>query len=477
MSAFTQLFVKKDTTSDILKQSGLAKTLTAGNLTTMGVGAIVGAGIFITPGVIASLHAGPAGMLSFVLAAIVCALAALCYSEFSSTIPLAGSAYTYVYTVFGELIAWVLGWSLVSEYMFSVSSVATSWSAYFQNILAGFGVKLPVALRAAPGTASVPGGRFDLIAFVIVMLIAVLLLGGVHESAKVNTAMVILKIAVIVLFIGVAVFYVKPANYHPFMPFGVGGVFKGAALAFYAYVGFDAVSSAAEEVKRPQRDMPIGISLSLLIASILYIALATVLVGVVKYTHLNVADPVAYALEALHLNALSGIISLGAIVGMTTVLLVMSYGGTRLIFAISRDGLLPQRLHKLHPKTHVPVANTLIFGFVAAVFAALIPISLVSELVNIGTLFAFALVSLGVVFLRRNPQFANAKAAFHVPFFPWLPLLSFVCCVGLMVMLQGFTWLAFLVWQAVGLVLYAAYGYHHSRARQALNNESAPKND
>ncbi|MCF6160807.1 MAG: amino acid permease [Furfurilactobacillus sp.] len=468
MAQVRDLFVKKDTSNDILKQSGLEKTLSAFNLTTMGVGAIVGAGIFITPGVIASLHAGPAGMLSFVLAAFVCALAALCYSEFSSTIPLAGSAYTYVYTVFGELVAWVLGWSLVSEYMFSVSSVATSWSAYFQNILAGFGWRLPVFLRAAPGTASVPGGRFDLIAFLIVMVISVLLLGGVHESARVNTAMVVLKIAVILLFIGVAVFYVKPANYHPFMPFGVGGVFKGAALAFYAYVGFDAVSSAAEEVKRPQRDMPIGISMSLVIASILYIALATVLVGIVKYTKLNVADPVAFALQYLHLTNLSGIISLGAIVGMTTVLLVMSYGGTRLIFAISRDGLLPQRLHKLSPKTHVPVSNTILFGLFAAVFAAFIPISLVSELVNIGTLFAFALVSLGVVFLRRNPDFAHVKAAFHVPLYPYLPILSFILCIGLMLMLQVFTWIAFVIWQAVGLTIYATYGYRHSLARQRL---------
>ncbi|HAT55093.1 MAG TPA: amino acid permease, partial [Lactobacillus sp.] len=377
-------------------------------------------------------------------------------------------AYTYVYTVFGELIAWVLGWSLVSEYMFSVSSVATSWSAYFQNILAGFGWRLPVFLRAAPGTASVPGGRFDLIAFLIVMIISVLLLGGVHESARVNTAMVVLKIAVILLFIGVAIFYVKPANYHPFMPFGVGGVFKGAALAFYAYVGFDAVSSAAEEVKRPQRDMPIGISMSLVIASILYITLATVLVGIVKYTKLNVADPVAFALQYLHLTNLSGIISLGAIVGMTTVLLVMSYGGTRLIFAISRDGLLSNRLHKLSPKTHVPVSNTILFGLFAAIFAAFIPISLVSELVNIGTLFAFALVSLGVVFLRRNPAFAHAKAAFHVPLYPYLPILSFILCVGLMLMLQVFTWVAFVIWQAVGLSIYAMYGYRHSHARRNL---------
>ncbi|WP_461240011.1 APC family permease [Paucilactobacillus sp. N302-9] len=458
------LFVRKDITTDLFKKTGLEKSLTAFSLTTMGVGAIVGAGIFITPGIIAAQYTGPGVMLSFVLAAVVCSLAALCYSEFSSTIPLAGSAYTYVYAVFGEFIAWILGWALISEYLFAVSSVAASWSAYFQNILAGFHLKLPAALQAAYGTAGMPHAIFDLPAFVITMIIAVLLIGGVRESARVNAVMVILKISVILLFILIAAFYVKPANYHPFLPFGMKGIVSGAAVAFYAYIGFDAVSTASEEVKNPKRDMPIGIVSSLVVASGLYIALSAVLVGIVKYNKLNVADPVAFALHFIHQDWVSGIISLGAVVGMTTVLLVMSYGGTRLVFAISRDGLLPKTFSKLNPKTHVPVANTWIFGLVASIFACIIPIDKIAELVNIGTLFAFAMVSIGIVFLRRDPQFKNLDTAFKVPFYPVLPIISFILCVALMFELRLFTWTAFFIWLVIGLIVYFSYGYRHSVA-------------
>lgn len=461
------LFVRKNITTDLFKKTGLEKTLNTFSLTTMGVGAIVGAGIFITPGIIAAKYTGPGVMLSFVLAAVVCSLAALCYSEFSSTIPLAGSAYTYVYAVFGEFIAWILGWALISEYLFAVSSVAASWSSYFQNILAGFHVYLPVSLRAAYGTAGMPHAIFDLPAFIITMIIAALLIGGVRESARVNAVMVIVKISVILLFILVAVFYIKPANYTPFLPFGTKGIVSGAAVAFYAYIGFDAVSTASEEVKNPKRDMPIGIVSSLVIASGLYIALSAVLVGIVKYNKLNVADPVAYALHFIHQDWVSGIISLGAVVGMTTVLLVMSYGGTRLVFAISRDGLLPKVFSKINPKTHAPVANTWIFGIVASIFASVIPIDKISELVNIGTLFAFAMVSIGIVFLRREPEFKNLDTAFKVPFYPVLPIVSFILCAGLMLQLQLFTWTAFFIWLVIGLIIYFSYGYRNSVAGKA----------
>ena len=293
---FADLFVRKEVNTDMFKKTGLDKTLSAFSLTTMGVGAIVGAGIFITPGIIAASYSGPGVWLSYLVAAVVCSLAALCYSEFSSTIPLAGSAYTYIYAVFGELIAWILGWALISEYLFcTVSSVAVSWSAYFQNILAGFNIHLPAIFRAAYGTAGSPRALFDLPAFLITMIIAYLLVQGVRESAKVNAVMVILKIAVIVLFIVVAAFYIRPTNYSPMLPFGAKGVIRGAAVAFYAYIGFDAVSTASEEVKNPKRDMPIGIVSSLIVASVLYILLSVVLVGVVHYTKLNVADPVAFA--------------------------------------------------------------------------------------------------------------------------------------------------------------------------------------
>ncbi|TGD18592.1 amino acid permease [Levilactobacillus suantsaiihabitans] len=460
-----QLFIKKQVQTDLYRKTGLEKTLTAFSLTTMGIGAIVGSGIFITPGLIAANYTGPGVMLSYLIAVVVCAMAALCYSEFSSTIPLAGSAYTYVYAVFGEFAAWILGWALISEYLFAVSSVAVSWSSYFQNLLAGFGIKLPNFLRAASGTAGVHGGGVDIVALVITMLVAWLLSKGIRESARINNIMVIVKILVILLFIGIAIFYVKPANYNPFLPFGTSGIFKGAAVAFYAYIGFDAVSTASEEVKNPKRNMPIGIISSLLVAAVLYISLSAVLVGVVHYTKLGVADPVALALTLVHQNWASGVISLGAIVGMTTVLIVMSYGGTRLLFAISRDGLLPASLKRLNPKTHVPVANTWIFGVVASLFAAVIPIDKIAELVNIGTLSAFAMVSLGIVFLRHDERFKNLDTSFKVPWYPYLPIASFLACVYLMTQLQAFTWQAFGVWVVLGLIVYVSYGYHHSRVR------------
>jgi len=463
---FADLFVRKEVNTDMFKKTGLDKTLSAFSLTTMGVGAIVGAGIFITPGIIAASYSGPGVWLSYLVAAVVCSLAALCYSEFSSTIPLAGSAYTYIYAVFGELIAWILGWALISEYLFAVSSVAVSWSAYFQNVLAGFNIHLPAIFRAAYGTAGSPRALFDLPAFLITMIIAYLLVQGVRESAKVNAVMVILKIAVIVLFIVVAAFYIRPTNYSPMLPFGAKGVIRGAAVAFYAYIGFDAVSTASEEVKNPKRDMPIGIVSSLIVASVLYILLSVVLVGVVHYTKLNVADPVAFALHFIHQNWVAGIVSLGAVVGMTTVLIVMLYGGTRLIFAISRDGLLPSALHKLNPQTHVPTINTWALGFIASVFAGIIPLTKIAELVNIGTLFAFAMVSLGVVFLRKDRRFRDLPKSFEVPFYPVIPIISFLACIYLMLQLASFTWMMFGIWLVIGLIVYFGYGFSHSHARQ-----------
>lgn len=466
-----RLLVKKPVNPANFNKSGLAKTLDAFSLTMMGVGAIVGSGIFITPGIIAAKYAGPAAMLSFVIAAAVCSLAALCYAEFASTIPLAGSAYTYVYTVFGEFLAWVLGWSLISEYLFAVSSVAVSWSSYFQNLLSGFGIKIPEFWSAAAGTAGAPHAGFNIIAFVVVLAISLLLVGGVQESTRVNSIMVIVKIAVIVLFIAVAIFFVKPANFHPFMPKGVHGLVKGASLAFYAYIGFDAVSTASEEVKNPKRDMPIGIIGSLIVASVLYVAMAAVLVGVVHYTKLNVGDPVAYALAVINQNWAAGIVSLGAVVGMTTVLIVMLYGGTRLLFAISRDGLLPKTFRTLSTHTKVPVKSTWIFGIIASIFAAVIPLDKIAELVNIGTLFAFAMVSIGVVFLRKHETLQQINSSFKVPFYPVLPIISFLACLYLMINLQAFTWHMFAIWLVIGVVIYALYGYHHSRIRENLRQQ------
>lgn len=473
----TSIFTKKDVAADLAKQPVLERSLSAFGLTTMGVGAIVGAGIFITPGIIAGKYAGPAVILSFLLAAVVCALAALCYAEFASTIPLAGSAYTYAYSVFGEIVAWILGWSLVSEYLFAVSSVAGSWSAYFQNLLGGFGISLPTYLQHANGKG------IDIIAIIIVLLVTALLISGVRESTRVNEIMVIVKIAVILLFIGVGAFFIKSGNFVPFIPkgftdasgvhhYGFAGIVAGAATAFYAYIGFDAVSTASEEVKNPKRDMPIGIIGSLGVASVLYMTLSAVLVGVVNYKDLanpaHQGDPVAYALTLIHQNWVAGIVSLGAVVGMTTVLMVMSFGGNRLLFAISRDGLLPKTFSKVSERSKVPVSSTIIFGVLAAFIGGVVPLQTIAELVNIGTLFAFALVSLGIVFLRRDPQFKDNRQGFKVPLYPIIPIVSFALCVFLMLQLEMITWKVFVIWQVIGLIWYALYGSRNSKVRHHL---------
>lgn len=474
MATNHNLFTKKDVTADLAQKPVLERSLSAFGLATMGIGAIVGAGIFITPGIIAGTYAGPAVILSFLLAAFVCALAALCYAEFASTIPLAGSAYTYAYAVFGELVAWILGWSLISEYLFAVASVASSWSAYFQNLIGGFGVHLPEYLRHANGHG------VDIIAIIICVLVTLLLLVGVRESTRINSIMVIVKIAVILLFIVVGAFFIKTNNYVPFIPkgftdaagvhrYGFAGIVAGAATAFYAYIGFDAVSTASEEVKNPKRNMPIGIIASLGVASVLYMALSAVLVGVVNYKDLanpaHQGDPVAYALNLIHQNWVGGIVSLGAVVGMTTVLLVMTFGGTRLLFAISRDGLLPKSFHAISLKKKIPTGSTLIFGVLAAFIGGVVPLQTIAELVNIGTLFAFALVSIGVIFLRNESQFKNIEAGFKVPLYPVVPILSFLMCVFLMIQLKAITWQVFAVWQALGLIWYFVYGRTHSVVR------------
>lgn len=469
------IFMKKDVAADLAKQPVLQRTLSAFGLTTMGVGAIVGAGIFITPGIIAGKYSGPAVILSFLIAAFVCGLAALCYAEFASTIPLAGSAYTYAYSVYGEIIAWILGWSLISEYLFAVSSVAASWSAYFQNLLNGFNINLPTYLQHATGKG------IDLIAIIVILLVTFLLVGGVKESAKINEIMVIVKISVIFLFIVVGVFFINTNNYVPFIPkgfvdnfgvrhYGFWGIIGGAATAFYAYIGFDAVSTASEEVKNPKRNMPIGIVSSLGVASVLYMALSAVLVGIVNYKDLanpkHQGDPVAYALTLINQNWISAIVSFGAVVGMTTVLMVMSYGGNRLIFAIARDGLLPKSFLKISQRSKTPLSSTIIFGVVAAIVAGFVPLQTVAELVNIGTLFAFALVSLGVIFLRNNKSFKNLPVGFKTPFYPYIPIISFSACIFLMSQLQLITWKVFLIWQIIGLIWYAIYGYRNSKIRQ-----------
>ncbi|MFD1471689.1 APC family permease [Companilactobacillus mishanensis] len=458
---FKSLFRRKDVIAALKEKPTLQRTMGPMDLTIMGIGVIVGAGIFITPGIIAAKYAGPGVIFTYVLAALVCAGAAFCYSEFSSTIPLSGSAYTYAYSTFGEIIAWFVGWALLSEYMFTGSTVAVSWSAYFRSLLEGFGIKLPVALQSAPGTPGNPGGRFDIVAFIVVLLITFLLLQGLNESVRLNTILVFVKLFVIFLFVIIALFYIKPANFHPFLPFGVGGIGKGASVAFFAFVGFDIISTASEEVKNPKRNMPIGIIASLLICSALYALVSFALVGAVKYTKLNVADPVALALKLLNQNWAAGVISLGAIMGMTTVMIVVIYGGTRLIYSISRDGLLPKNLHKVN-KVHVPTTSTILFGLLSAFASAVLPIDKIAELVNVGTLNAFAITSIGVIALRKSKNTRDLETAFQVPFFPIFPIVSFLACAYLLANLQLFTWEIFGVWTTIGLILYFSYGYRKS---------------
>ncbi|MGG0656046.1 amino acid permease [Rummeliibacillus pycnus] len=452
---------RKKSVDELLHQHGkvqLNKTLGAFDLMLLGVGAIVGTGIFILPGTVAAEHAGPGIIFSFIIAAIVCAFAAMCYSEFSSSIPVTGSAYTYSYVVFGELVAWIVGWSLILEYCLAVAAVATGWSAYLNSLLAGFNIHIPKALSGAFDPAN--GTYVNLPAILIIIIMAFLLSFGVKESTKLNTIMVGLKVAVILLFIIVGVFYVEPANWKPFMPFGTSGILSGAALVFFAYLGFDAVSSAAEEVKNPQRNMPIGIIGSLLICTILYVTVSLVLTGMVPYTELNVSNPVSFAMQLVHQDWVSDIISLGAVIGMMTVILVMLYGSTRLIFAFSRDGLLPKVMSEVNSKNQTPIKNTWITAILIAICAGFVPLDKLTELVNMGTLLAFTVVSIGIIQLRKNKDIPTG--GFKVPFFPVIPIISFVLCIYLMSQLSLHTIIFCGIWMIIGLIIYFIYGKKHS---------------
>ncbi|WP_046180031.1 amino acid permease [Domibacillus tundrae] len=454
------LFRKKNI-EELLNNNGrnqLKQTLGAFDLMLLGVGAIVGTGIFILPGTVAATHSGPAIVFSFVIAAIVCALAGMCYSEFASSVPVTGSAYTYGYIVFGELVAWLVGWALVLEYGLAVAAVATGWSSYLAALLEGFNIIIPEAISGPFNPAE--GTYVNLPAVAIVLAIAFLLTRGIQESANLNKIMVFVKVGVILLFIGVGIFYVEPANWQPFAPFGVSGVMSGAALVFFAYLGFDAVSSAAEEVKNPQRNLPIGIIGSLLICTLLYVAVSLVLTGIVPYTGLNVSNPVSFAMQLVNQDWAAGVISLGAVVGMVTVILVMLYGGTRLLYAFGRDGLLPKAMYELNEKYKTPVKNTWIFSILIAFCAGFTPLSKLAELVNMGTLIAFTIVSIGIVYLRKNKNIPTG--GFKVPFFPVLPIISFLLCLFLMSQLSIHTWIACGIWFLIGLLIYFAYGRKHS---------------
>ncbi|NUA31428.1 amino acid permease [Cupriavidus basilensis] len=437
------------------RDDGLKKVLGPVDLVLMGIGAIIGTGIFVLTGT-GALTAGPALTVSFVIAALACGFAALCYAEFASAIPVSGSIYTYSYATLGEIVAWMIGWDLMLEYGLATSAVSVGWSGYFQSLMAGFGIHLPVMLTAAPG--AVPGVQtlFNLPAAVIMLLITWVVSYGVRESARLNNVMVAIKIAVVLLFIGVGVWHVKPANWHPFAPFGLDGVFNAAALVFFAFIGFDAVTSAAEEVRNPRRDLPIGIIGSLAVCTVLYVTVAAIMTGIVPFAKFAGIDhPVSLALQYAGENWVAGFVDLGAILGMTTVILVMTFGQTRIIFAMSRDGLLPERLSKVHPVHATPFFATWTVGIVFAFIAAFVPLNVLAELINIGTLSAFTLISVAVLVLRKTRP--DLPRAFRCPGVPVVPLLSVGFCLFLMAHLQALTWVAFLAWLAIGLAIYFLY--------------------
>ena len=458
----TRKIFRKKSINQLLETSegdkGLKRVLGTSGLLLMGVGAIIGAGIFILTGIASALYAGPGIILSFVIAGVACLFTALCYAEFASMIPVAGSAYTYSYATLGELFAWIIGWDLILEYLLIVAAVAVGWSGYIVNIFTSLGLNLPPQLINPPG---IDGGIINIPAVVIIAGITWLLIRGAKQSSQVNTVIVVIKLAVILLFITIGVNYIHPANYHPFLPYGWTGVFKGAAIIFFAYIGFDAITTAAEEVKNPKKTFPIAILGSLIISSILYIAVSGVLNGIFPYyTYKETAAPVAFALANLGIQWANIVISIGALCGITSVLLVSFFGQSRVFFAMSRDGLLPEFFSKLHKDFRTPTNGIIVVGIVGSLIAAFLPITELAQLVNIGTLAAFIIVSAAVIILRiQKPEL---ERPFKTPLVPLVPILAILFCLFLVTELPTITHIRFIVWLAIGLAIYYFYGRKNS---------------
>jgi APA family basic amino acid/polyamine antiporter len=495
----SQLFARKPLSLLLEEMKGenrLRRILGPVQLTSLGVGAIIGAGIFVATGEAAHNVTGPSLMLSYVVAGLTCVFAALCYAEFASMVPVAGSAYTYAYATLGELAAWIIGWDLVLEYAVGSATVANGWSGYFQSLLPALEIHLPEALSKAPiiydKTAHefVPtGGILNLPAVVIVLIVTAVLVKGIHESARFNAAMVAIKVAAVLFVILVGAFFINPDNWTPFAPYGLGGMtlfghdvlgtssgghpvgmLAGAAIIFFAYIGFDSVSTHAEEAKRPNRDVPIGIVASLVICTVLYIAVSAVLTGMVPYTQISVDAGVSEAFKSVGLGWAAVIIAIAGVAGITSVLLVMMLSAPRVFLAMARDGMVPQSFFgDVHPRFRTPWKSTILIGLFVAVAAGLLPIGALLEMANIGTLFAFTIVCAAVLIMRKtNP---DAERPFRCPFVPLVPLLGIGSCLMLMLSLPAANWWRLFVWLAIGLVIYFAYSRHHSvmhaRKRQA----------
>ena len=497
----SQLFATKPLSLLLDEMKGeqrLRRVLGPVQLSALGVGAIIGAGIFVATGSAAHNVAGPALMVSYVVAGLTCVFAALCYAEFASMVPVAGSAYTYAYATLGELFAWIMGWDLVLEYAVGSATVANGWSGYFQSVLAKFGLHLPAALSGPPIVYDTAAGHFiqtagfvNLPAVLVVAVVTAVLVKGIQESAKFNSAMVVLKLAAVLFVIMVGAFYVNPDNWHPFAPFGMSGLsifgtpvmgqtdaggqpvgmLAGAAIIFFAYIGFDSVSTHAEEAKNPKRDVPIGIIASLLICTVLYIAVVAVLTGMVPYTKISVDAGVSDAFKQVGLPWAEFIIAAAGVAGITSVLLVLMLSGPRVFLAMARDGMVPRKFFgDVHPVFRTPHRSTILIGVCVAVLAGFLPIDALLHLTNIGTLFAFLVVCVAVLIMRRtNP---DAERPFRVPFFPVVPILGILSCLLLMLSLPAENWYRLFGWLALGLVIYFGYGYKHSELRRRAGTRS-----
>ncbi|MFZ1133512.1 MAG: amino acid permease [Candidatus Korobacteraceae bacterium] len=497
-------------------EHSLKRALGPLNLITLGIGAIIGAGIFVLTGSAAAMYAGPAIVLSFILAGLGCVFAGLCYSEFASLIPIAGSAYTYGYATLGEIFAWIIGWDLILEYAFGAATVASGWAGYFVSFLQDWGITIPPQFTATPythmGNQWVPNmlvqyqgrwellttmapilnqkgvdastlpqvqGVFNIVAFLVICLITLILVVGIKESANFNSAIVIVKVTIVLIFIGIAGAFVlkhpavATANWHPFIPpnggsfgdYGWSGIARAAGVIFFAYIGFDAVSTAAQEAKNPQRDMPIGILGSLVVCTVLYILVSGLLTGIVPYSALNVAAPVAVGIDATGVRWGSVLVKLGAIAGLGSVMLVMLLGQSRVFYSMSRDGLLPEWAGKVHPKFRTPYISSITVGLFVAVFASVVPIGILGELVSIGTLLAFVIVCAGVLILRKRRP--DLHRPFKTPWVPTVPILGIIISFALMASLPLATWIRLFVWLAIGMAIYFGYGRYHSHVQRA----------
>ncbi len=502
---FKRYFIKKSVQriQDEAQAHALKRTLGPWNLLSLGIGCIIGAGIFVMTGTAAAGHAGPAIVLSFVLAGFACAFAGLCYAELASVLPVSGSAYTYAYATLGESIAWAMGWLLVLEYGISASAVAVGWAGYLTSFMRDFGLLLPPELTAATGAeimvppkvqeiytnlgyafneqnlmlnanGDLVTGTFNVVAFLGILAVTTLLTIGVNESAKVNNIIVFIKTGVIVAFIAIGVFYIDGDNWTPFIPentgepgeFGISGILRAASIIFFAYIGFEAISTAAAEAKNPQKDMPIGILGSLIVCTILYMMTAAVLTGVVHYSTLDVPDPMAVAVDSIGLGWFSFVIKVGAIMGLSSVMLVLVYGQTRVFYTMSRDGLLPQAFCKVHPRFHTPHINTIMVGIIVAFAAAMTPIGVLGDLVSLGTLLAFMVVCIAVLYLRKAQP--DLHRPFKVPFSPVVPILGILACGYLVAQMPIEIFIKLKWFFLAGIIIYLVYGQHKSRLAREL---------